>query len=126
MRYAPSPRSVKKGCPPTDANERTGEFTPPGIRATARSYQSVTTSPRSGMKELGDLVSEVREDDVGAGALDRDQMLERDRFTVEPTELRGGLHHRVLTAHVVRRQREGELRPDRRDHVEVRERRLHH
>ena len=33
------------------------------------------------------------------------EMLERDRLTVEPTELRGGLHHRVLAAHVVRRDR---------------------
>ena len=33
----PPARSTKNGSPPTDANERTGESTPPGIAASARS-----------------------------------------------------------------------------------------
>src|SRR3954468_7253518 len=30
-RYAPSPRSMKRGVPPTPRKARTGELTPPGI-----------------------------------------------------------------------------------------------
>jgi hypothetical protein len=33
---APRPRDTKKGSPPTDANERTGELTPPGMTFRAR------------------------------------------------------------------------------------------
>src|SRR6266516_3080947 len=39
-RYAPSPRSTKRGVPPTARNARTGELTPPGIRPRARSNSS--------------------------------------------------------------------------------------
>jgi hypothetical protein len=34
---APTPRSMKTGVPPTALNARTGEFTPPGNSACARS-----------------------------------------------------------------------------------------
>src|SRR5216110_1063486 len=32
----PLPRTIKGGCPPTEPNARTGEFTPPGIMLSAR------------------------------------------------------------------------------------------
>src|ERR1700748_3008102 len=35
--YAPSPRAMKRGVPPTARNARTGEFTPPGMTFWARS-----------------------------------------------------------------------------------------
>ena len=91
------------------------------MRACARANQSVTRS-----KRFGDFAGEVREDDVGAGPLDREQVLERDRGAVEPAELGRGLHHRVLTAHVIRRDRHVERGAHVGDHVEIRERGLHH
>src|SRR6185436_3860524 len=37
QKYAPCARCTKRGVPPTARNARTGEFTPPGMRARARS-----------------------------------------------------------------------------------------
>ena len=45
---------------------------------------------------------------------------------VDPAQPGGGLHHRVLPAHVVRHQRQGGPLPNRADHVEVGQGRLHH
>jgi hypothetical protein len=42
----PRALATKKGSPPTDANDRTGESTPPGITASARSYSELTTGVR--------------------------------------------------------------------------------
>src|SRR5918996_5041389 len=122
-RYAPSPRATKNGSPPTAPNVRTGELTPPGMRACARSNSD---SAKSGVKALGDLARQVREHEVGAGALDGNEVLERDIVAVEPAELRGRLHHCELPAHVERGHGNVERVPDGPDHVEVRERRLHH
>src|SRR5512136_923313 len=94
----PDARATKNGSPPTEPNARTGELTPPGMRACARVNQSLT----SGVEAFGDGAREIGEDEVGPGSLDRKQVLVGDRGTVEPAELRGGLHHRVLAAHVVR------------------------
>src|SRR5438128_11595239 len=99
MRYAPWPRATKNGSPPTAPNARTGEFTPPGMRARARSNSD---SAKSGVESLGGFARQVREHEVGTGALDGNEMLERDRLAVEPAELGGRLHHGVLTAHVDR------------------------
>src|SRR5260370_5709952 len=97
-RYAPSPRATKNGSPPTAPKARTGELTPPGMRASARSKSDST----SGVEPLGGFARQVRQHEVGAGPLDRDQVLERDRVAVEPAELCGGFDHGVLTAHVER------------------------
>ena len=75
---------------------------------------------------LGELTREVREDEVGAGSLDGDEVLEGDRIPVDPTVRGSRLEHRVLAAHVVRRNRNVELRAHRGNHVEIRECRLHH
>src|SRR5262245_63903002 len=97
---APAARATKNGSPSTALNERTGEDTPPGIAARARSKRSLTS-----LEPLGDLAREVGDHEVGAGALDRRQVLERDRVAVEPSVLGRSLDHRVLAAHVVRGDR---------------------
>src|SRR5215831_10645722 len=97
----PSARATKNGSPPTDPKARTGEFTPPGMRACARSNQLVLT----GLKRFGELACEVREDDLRARTLDREQVLTRDGGAIEPSKLGGRPHHRVFAAHVVRRDR---------------------
>ena len=53
-------------------------------------------------------------------------MFERDRGAVDPAVRGGGLHHRVFTAHVVRRERNVERVTERGDHIEVRQCRFHH
>src|SRR5262249_56556172 len=99
MSSAPSPCVTKTGSPPTAPNARTGEFTPPGMRACARSNSEPVTRdsrrPRSREQALGEVPREVGEHEVGARPLDREQMLERDRVAVEPAELSRRLHHRV-------------------------------
>ena len=93
------------------------------MRACARSnHERHQDACRSSATSRG----EVGEHDVGAGALDREQVLERDRGSVDPAELRRSLHHRVLAAHVVRRDRHVERAPYLGDHVEVRQRGLDH
>lgn len=37
VRYGPFPDTMNRGVPPTARNARTGEFTPPGVTAAARS-----------------------------------------------------------------------------------------
>src|SRR5215211_8197375 len=158
-RYAPSPRATKNGSPPTAPNARTGELTPPGMRASARSKSDSATSslvarayacapanhrldpgpgkPRPlpqvplsrachAAEPLGGLAREIGQHEVGAGALDRDQVLERDRVAVEPAELRRRFHHGVLAADVERADGDVERVAHRADDVEVGERRLHH
>src|SRR6478735_9343074 len=39
-RYGPLARSMNRGVPPTALNARTGEFTPPGVTACARSNRA--------------------------------------------------------------------------------------
>src|SRR5215468_6035374 len=113
VRRAPCALCTKNGSPPTEPNARTGEFTPPGMTRCARSNNSLMmlgSTPRfpppdparrpcrrafgarcsrsrtvvSRVQALGNLAREVREDDVGAGAFDREQVLQRDCRTVEP------------------------------------------
>src|SRR5437879_6464032 len=121
MTCAPSPRATKYGVPPTDRNARTGEFTPPGMTRDARANSSsfVVMS-----QHLSEISGEVREDDVGAGALHGRDVLEGDGVTVDPPALGGRLHHRVLTRHVVRDERHVDDLAHIRDHVEVRQCRL--
>ena len=83
------PASTKNGSPPTAPNARTGEFTPPGMRAERALEQLVRRSLGHAHEQaLGDLAREVGEDEVGAGALDREQVLERDRGAVDPAVAR--------------------------------------
>src|SRR4051812_29679649 len=44
QRYAPMPRTMVGGSPPTDLNARTGEFTPPGMTRSARSWAAWESS----------------------------------------------------------------------------------
>src|SRR5438067_12754013 len=89
----PRGRATKNGSPPTEPKARTGELTPPGIRAWARANQSefVICSQR-----FGELAREVGENHLRARALDREQVLEGNRRAVDPSELGRGLDHRVL------------------------------
>ena len=68
----------------------------------------------------------VGDDEVGAGALDRRQRLERSLPLVEESLRRGRLDHRVLAGDVVRGERKVEALARRTDHVEVGKRRLDH
>src|SRR5690606_4658992 len=47
-RYGPSPRTMNLGVPPTARNARTGELTPPGTTARARSYRAVEAGASAG------------------------------------------------------------------------------
>src|SRR5687768_6320597 len=103
--YAPCPLATKYGVPPTERKARTGEFTPPGMTREARSKSSsfvtapswgcapdpsaLARSPRElrSREHVGELGGEVGEDDVGAGALDRGDMLEGDGIAFDPAAL---------------------------------------
>jgi len=111
------------GVPPTAANERTGESTPPGITRRARSNHpaledgasefapapSPTVPDRSVTQSLGDLSGEVRQDDIGTCPLERDEVFERDRVTVDPTPARR-LPSPSSTRRSRGRRRQGHLR----------------
>ena len=73
------------GSPPTDANERTGESTPPGIERRARANQcafdvdAAAGSAAGSTTELfGQLGGEVGQHEVGAGTLDHGELFEGD------------------------------------------------
>ena len=122
-----SPRATKNGSPPTEPNARTGELTPPGMRACARSNQDSPIGCYELCSELGDLAREVREDDVGAGPLDREQVLERDG--ADRRASRAGprpctIAYSPLTWYAATGTSNAARTS--RDHVEVRERGLHH
>ena len=74
----------------------------------------------------GEVLRPVREDEVGAGALDRGERLERGLPLVEMAGRGGRLHHRVLPGDVVGRDGAVEALAHGADHVEVGQRRLHH
>src|SRR5271170_708992 len=120
---APEPLATVYGTPPTDAKDRTGESTPPGSTAEARLNHASFVSATQG---LGDLGGEVRDDDVSPRATDRRQVLERDRPAIDPATLSGGLHHRILAAHVVGSDRDIDDGCHVGDDVEAAERGLHH
>ena len=124
----------RTGAPPTALNARIDELTPPGIAAVERVEQLVVgrhagagahrrgrsrrPTQRRGRRAgrgrrrhacpatLGEPAGEVGEDDVGAGPLDRREVLEGDGVVVDPAVGGGGLDHRVLAADVVRRERD--------------------
>src|SRR5438552_9677977 len=48
VRYGPAPRTMNLGVPPTARNARTGEFTPPGVTADARSNSDCETGASYG------------------------------------------------------------------------------
>ena len=120
--YAPSPLTAKNGSSsPTPRIARTGELTPPGIRPSARCQ----SSDRTQSHEANSFAQYVKIE-VGAGAPDRGQRLDRGGTLVEVARRGGGLHHRVLPAHVVGRERQVEAVAHGAKHVEVRKRGLHH
>src|SRR5262245_3074047 len=73
-----------------------------------------------------DVLGEVRDHDVGAGAPDGRERLHHRALLFEPAELRRGLEHRILPRHRVSGQGHAELLLGARDHIEVRQGRLHH
>ena len=130
---APSrPGHEVRACRPRAVNARTGLFTPPGMTRWARSNSASLAGPTEPTALAhrpitgGELLGEVGEDDVGAGPLDRGEVLEGHGVAVDPAALGGRLHHRVLAGHVVRRDGHVDLGAGGGDHVEVGQRRLHH
>src|SRR4051812_24579382 len=109
------------GVPPTEPKARTGEFTPPGIRARARwksSSEEVTEDPfrekpggkltgraprgaASGLDPLGDLGRPVGEDQVRPGPADAEDRFQHRGLAVDPAVRGGGLDHRVLAGNLV-------------------------
>src|ERR1700728_2000940 len=106
---APSPDTTVYGVPPTEAKERTGESTPPGITRRARSNHSALvldaggtgSGPASATERLGHLSGEVGQDEIGPGPLEDGQLLERDGLPVDEARRGRRLDHRELAAHVV-------------------------
>ena len=81
-----SPRRTKSGSSsPTARIARTGELTPPGM---SRSRAARRARTRCRQSHCGELLRPVREDEVGAGALDRGQRLERGLPLVEVARAR--------------------------------------
>src|SRR3954454_2201431 len=112
----PSPRRMNTGSSrPTARMARTGELTPPGIRRCARSYNSerinATMPAPVGARPVPpaapssqppcQVLRPVREHQVGAGTLDRDEGLERRGTLVQVPRSCGGLDHGVLARDVV-------------------------
>src|SRR5829696_1365834 len=115
---APDPLATTNGSPPTPPNARTGEFTPPGKSSRARAITACERSieregasvvamlvmVRAGASDVvaalaqhvGRVDREVGQDEVGAGAADREQRLDHRARAVEPPALGGRLEHRVL------------------------------
>src|SRR6266540_2464763 len=133
---------MKNGSPPTEANDRTGEETPPGMRFRARRKSAAERLPatldfglatlysserqRTIRQPFRGLARVVRQNEVRAGAEDPGQDLTDDPLLVHPAVLCGGLHHRVLARHVERGDRRVETLAGVSDHVEVGERGLDH
>src|SRR5262245_48972734 len=94
---SPRPDRTKKGSPPTEANERTGEDTPPGIKRRARRKRAEDrtdfgTFEGVAILENRPLLREpsrrgsgvVGEHEVGAGADDPGEDLEDDPTLLDP------------------------------------------
>src|SRR5712692_12026586 len=118
-RCAPSARSMISGSPPTERNERTGLFTPPTSTRSPRAKISRdffrlrsgdgSATSQFPSEELDLLqpaccvLGMIREDDVGAGALNRGEDFEDGAFFLKPFVSRRCLDHGIFAAHVVRR-----------------------
>src|SRR2546422_11203816 len=109
---APFARAKKRGWPPTALKARTGLLTPPGMTFCARSKSCwervVCCSVRLISHPVHHVVSMVREDEIGAGAAHRGQILAHDPRLVDPAVGGRGLDHSVLTRDVVAGQRQVE------------------
>src|SRR5437867_4250423 len=106
--WAPRPRTMKGGSPPTALNARTGELTPPGISLRARSKRRLEVSKllgRSGSpisshpgrpgEESRRLAGEISEDEIRSRPPDRRQRLEDSARPVDPAPLGGCDQHGV-------------------------------
>src|SRR6476619_15301 len=103
---------MKRGVPPTDRNARTGELTPPGVTARARSKRAalavscIRSSPcvwswrwsagahpgsqvLAGLQAPCDVDRPVGEHDLRAGPADRGERLNDGPVTIDPA-VRGG------------------------------------
>src|SRR5688572_10716913 len=125
---APRARSMKRGKPPTARNARTGEFTPPGIRRTARANSSalalVAVSglmrlpfPQGSPEQSRRVSGKVRQYEIGARPSDAEEHLHHHTLLVDPSVRTGGPHHRILPRHVVSSHRHPEPFLDAPDHV---------
>src|SRR5258708_38013074 len=109
------------GAPPPEGNDRTGLFTPPTSPCSPRakisrdffrlcSGDGCATSqfPSEELDLLQPaccVLGMIREDDIGAGALNRRETFEDGTLFVEPFISRRCLDHGIFAAHVVRRHR---------------------
>lgn len=75
---------------------------------------------------FGKPAGEIREDDVGTGAFDRREMFEGNGVGVDPSAFASGMDHRVLAAHVIRRNGHVDVLRNVTNHIEIRERWLDH
>ena len=122
------------------AKARTGEWTPPGVTRRARSNQvaagaegvrrhrcaGTAAAPRRPAERLGQLAGEIGDDDVGAGASQRQRRLHRGARQIHPAALGGGAEHGELARDLVGHDRHVDALADRADHVEVGQARLDH
>src|ERR671917_924560 len=83
-------------------------------------------SPGLSGQPAGDVRGEVRDNNVGAGALDAREGLQDRALFVEPAVLGCGFDHGVLAAHAVGRNGKVRRLAHPAHHVEVGQRRLHH
>ena len=85
----PSPETTVYGVPPTEAKERTGESTPPGIDAPGPLEPAAFDAGAcSATERLGHLCGEVGQDEVGSGPLEDGELLEGHRRPVDPARPR--------------------------------------
>src|SRR5207253_4758674 len=98
---------MNRGVPPTPLNARTGLLTPPGMtRCAAASSAALRGAASRGISVVltsGPLAQPARgvlrvvgDDEVRAGAADRDERLERGTPLVDPPAIGGRLEQRVL------------------------------
>src|ERR1041385_1463937 len=82
---AAAPRRMNSGSSsPTARIARAGELTPPGIKLDARRKSSERVPSVIALQPLSEVLRPVRDDEIGAGAADRGQRLERSLSLVEP------------------------------------------
>src|SRR5271163_4209344 len=127
---------MMSGSPPTERNARTGLFTPPTRIFSARSkisrerrrstFDFVGVALMESQPELSRLqpsrrvLGMVRQYNVSSSALNSRQDFQHDSLLIQPAFLRGGLDHRVLSAHVIRPDGHIKRIPHTTNHIKIR------
>src|ERR1022692_3142350 len=105
----------------------TGSASLPGSRVASPPPRTTMVTCGSAPVSSGRICArEVGHDDVGAGALERDEHLVDGALLIQVAFRHRGLHHGVLTADVIDGERKLDGFANRSHHVEIRERRLDH